>query len=192
MREKFEERLNRIRELEKELEQEIAAKSQLIKGNFKKRRVIFGKAIREKHKNLKIPFFKFLARAKFRNVISMPIIYLMVIPIIFMDICVFAYQHICFRLYKIPIVERKEYFVIDRQHLSYLNIVEKINCFYCGYGNAVAAYTKEVIGRTEQYWCPIKHASRVKDPHSRYYKFFEYGNAEAYRENLEAIKQDYK
>ncbi|RLD10861.1 MAG: hypothetical protein DRI56_02040 [Chloroflexota bacterium] len=191
MNDKFEEKLNHIRELEKELERELAAKSQLMKDNFKKQKMVFGKAIKEKHQKLKIPFFKYLARAKLRNVISAPIIYAMIIPLAFIDICVFIYQHTCFRLYKIPIVKRKEYFIIDRQYLSYLNILEKINCIYCGYGNAVAAYTKEVIGRTEQYWCPIKHASRVKDPHSRYYKFFEYGNAEDYRENLKAIKQDY-
>jgi hypothetical protein len=42
----------------------------------------------------------------------------------------------------------------------------------------VVSYGKEIIARTEQYWCPIKHSTRVKDPHTRYYNFIEYGNAE--------------
>jgi hypothetical protein len=51
----------------------------------------------------------------------------------------------------------------------------------------VVSYGKEIIARTEQYWCPIKHSTRVKDPHTRYYNFIEYGNAEGYRENLAAV-----
>ncbi len=192
MNDKFEERLSHIRELEKELEQELAAKSRLMAENFQKRKLTFEEAIREGHEKLKLPLGKYILNAKIRNTLSAPFIYVMIVPLTIMDLSVFTYQHICFRLYRIPIVKRKEYFIIDRQHLLYLNILEKLNCVYCGYGNAVAAYTKEVIGRTEQYWCPIKHASHVKDPHSRYYKFFEYGCAEDYRENLEAIKQDYK
>lgn len=192
MNNKFEERLNRIRELEKELEQEITAKNQLLKDNFKKRKVLFEEAIRERHKKLKLPLGKYLLNAKIRNTISAPVIYAMIVPLAITDLFVFLYQHICFRLYRIPIVKREEYFVVDRQHLLYLNILEKFNCVYCGYGTAVAAYTKEVIGRTEQYWCPIKHASHAKDPHGRYYKFFEYGDAEAYRENLDRIKCDFE
>ncbi len=69
--------------------------------------------------------------------------------------------------------------------------LEKFNCIYCGYGNGVAAYGKEIIARTEQYWCPIKHAERVKDPHTRYYNFFEYGDAEGYRNNLATVIRKY-
>jgi hypothetical protein len=35
--------------------------------------------------------------------------------------------------------------------------------------------------RTEQYWCPIKHARRVIGAHVQYAEFDDYGDAEAYR-----------
>lgn len=49
--------------------------------------------------------------------------------------------------------------------LSYLNAIEKLNCVYCGYGNGVIAYGREIIARTEQFWCPIKHASKAAGEH---------------------------
>jgi len=192
MKEHFEKTLEKIRQLEQELEKELAKKSRQIIENFKKRKIRFEKNIRTQQKKFKTGLFKYIFGARLLHVLIAPIIYAMVVPIAFMDLMIFVYQHICFRVYKIPRVKRSEYFVIDRQHLSYLNSLEKFNCMYCGYGNAVAAYTKEIIARTEQYWCPIKHASYVKDPHSRYYKFFEYGDAENYRKNFKKRNRDYE
>ena len=191
MKEKFEQTLEKVRQLEQELEREFAKRSQQIKENFKKRKIRFEKNIRSQQKKFKTNLLKYIFGAKLRHIVIVPIIYAMIFPILFMDLTIFLYQHICFRVYRIPRVKRSEYFVIDRQHLSYLNLLEKFNCVYCGYGNAVAAYTKETIARTEQYWCPIKHASHVKDPHSRYYKFFEYGDAKEYRENFKNVIRDY-
>ena len=104
----------------------------------------------------------------------------MVIPIAIMDITVTLYQHICFRLYRIARVERSKYIVMDRHQLSYLNGIEKLNCLYCGYGNGVIGYAREIIARTEQYWCPIKHARKVLGTHKRYSNFLDYGDAEDY------------
>ncbi len=81
------------------------------------------------------------------------------------------YQALCFPLYDIPKVRRSEYMLLDRHRLAYLNFLEKLNCEYCAYGNGVLAYVTEVAARTEQYWCPIKHALRMKSMHSRY-RFF--------------------
>ena len=60
---------------------------------------------------------------------------------------------------------------------------------FCAYGNGVVAYVREVSSLTEQYWCPIKHALKVHDPHLRYYQFLEYGDADGYRARLEALRQ---
>ena len=51
---------------------------------------------------------------------------------------------------------RSDFIAIDRHQLAYLNVIEKVNCAYCGYANGVAAYFREVAARTEEYWCPIK------------------------------------
>jgi hypothetical protein len=82
--------------------------------------------------------------------------------------------------------------VIDRHRLVYLNTIEKLNCTYCGYGNGVIAYTHEVIARTEQYWCPIRHARRVRGAHERYPLFFDYGDAAAYQYGRAALRRSLK
>lgn len=101
------------------------------------------------------------------------------------------YQAICFPVYGIPKVKRKDYIVIDRHYLSYLNLVEKLNCVFCGYFGGVIAFTAEVAARTEQYWCPIKHAVQLKARHSRYDRFSEYGDSDGFRDGFEKSRSDF-
>ena len=82
--------------------------------------------------------------------------------------------------------------VIDRHHLAYLNAIEKLNCVYCGYANGVFAYVREIAGRTEQYWCPIRHAKRVRSPHAHYRTFVDYGDAEGYQCRLPVLRNQLK
>jgi hypothetical protein len=109
-------------------------------------------------------------------------------PILLLDLCITIYQHICFRAYGLARVRRGDYFVYDRTHLAYLNLIEKINCAYCSYGNGVMAYGREVVARTEQYWCPIKHARKIMGAHSYYTGFVDFGNAQRYKEELENMR----
>ena len=102
-----------------------------------------------------------------------------------------AYQFICFPAYGIPKVRRRDYIALDRHKLAYLNSMEKFNCAYCSYVNGLLAYVSEIAGRTEQYWCPIKHALRLKTTHSRYQHFIDYGDAEGYRRRIEEIRRDF-
>lgn len=85
-------------------------------------------------------------------------------------------------------MRRRDYLVFDRAHLAYLNLIEKINCAYCSYANGLAAYVKEVAGRTEQFWCPIKHARRMPQAHPYYGGFVDYGDAEGYRREPQALR----
>jgi hypothetical protein len=112
-----------------------------------------------------------------------------VIPVVLVDIRVMAYQAICFPIYKIPKVRRRDYLVFDRNHLAYLNIIEKINCSYC---NGAIAFVREVASRTEVYWSPIKHARGVLGPHPHYRGFADFGDLEGFREKLEQIKRGVK
>jgi hypothetical protein len=67
---------------------------------------------------------------------------------------------------------------------------------FCGYATGVFAYVREVSGRTEQYWCPIRHAKRIRAPHPHYRGFVEYGDAEGYRQRLiplrDALKDEHR
>ena len=142
-------------------------------------------------KRYKIGLFRFLARSNLLDIITAPIIYSGWIPFLLMDLFVTVYQTICFPVYRIPKVRRSDYLVFDRGELPYLNLIEKFNCFYCSYGNGVAAYTREVAARTEQYWCPIKHARRIKGAHERYPNFFDPGDAEAFRQGLNRLRRQF-
>ncbi|MBW2100910.1 MAG: hypothetical protein JRG68_09200, partial [Deltaproteobacteria bacterium] len=99
---------------------------------------------------------------------------------------------ICFPVYGIPKVKRSDYIIIDRHYLEYLNIIEKINCVFCGYFTGLIGFVQEVAARTEQYWCPIKHAHKTKTIHSRYNNFFiDYGNGDRYQEKLKEIRKSF-
>lgn len=108
--------------------------------------------------------------------ITAPVIYSLIIPAIIMDAFVQMYQAICFPVYGIPKVNRDDYIKHDRHNLRYLNSIKKVNCAYCAYFNGVIAFVREVAGRTEQYWCPIKHAVKPKDRHGYYENFIPYGD----------------
>jgi hypothetical protein len=51
------------------------------------------------------------------------------------------------------------------------------------------AYISEIVGRTEQYFCPIKHARKILGTHSRYARFLDYGDAEDYEAKLEQYRR---
>jgi hypothetical protein len=53
-------------------------------------------------------------------------------------------------------------------------------------------FAREVLARTEQYWCPIKHARRIKSPRTRYRKFSDYGDARHYRGKLDELRRELK
>jgi hypothetical protein len=98
-----------------------------------------------------------------------------------LDAFVSLYQAACFRVYGVPRVRRSDYLMFDRADLPYLNAVEKFSCFYCSCANGVIAHAREIAARTEQYWCPIKHARRVVDAHGHDPQYFAHGDAEAFR-----------
>jgi hypothetical protein len=46
------------------------------------------------------------------------------------------------------------------------------------------------LSRTEQYWCPIRHASRVRGTHGHYRHFVDYADAEGYRRRLMPLRHE--
>ncbi len=153
-----------------------------------KRRIRFSEEVSELQRGLKTSVFKYVTGSTLLKVITAPVIYAGVVPMLLLDLFLWVYQTICFPVYGIPKVKRSDYLELDRGDLPYLNAIEKMNCAYCGYANGLASYFREISARTEQYWCPIKHARRIQSAHSRYPQFFEYGDAESYRLGLERLR----
>ncbi|MGI9330953.1 MAG: hypothetical protein ACR2QB_09595 [Gammaproteobacteria bacterium] len=176
--------LSEIRRLEEELEDAIRTHEVKFLYRMDGTKVRFEATVKKAHQKLKVGLYRWLRESSFRNLISAPFIYSMILPFMALDLFISAYQAICFPLYRMPKVSRRKYIVLDRHKLSYLNVIEKFNCIYCGYANGLLAYAREIGARTEEYWCPVKHAGKVLDPHRRYARFADFGDPEAYRTQM--------
>ena len=148
--------------------------------------------LRKAQKRLKQSIPAYLRESHPLNVLSAPIVYSVIVPIALLDLWVSCFQCVCFPLFRIGKVRRRDFIVIDRHKLAYLNGIEKFNCVYCGYANGVFAYVREITGRTETYWCPIKHARKPHDTHDHYDDFVSYGDAAAYKRRLPVLRRGLK
>ena len=189
MNERIVQLLDRLKAAEEELEAEIARNRAELRFGLEKGRVLFEQEILRRHRELQTSLKTYVLNARPLIVLTAPVIYAMIVPLVLLDIAVSIYQAVCFRAYGIARVKRSDNFVFDRGHLAYLNLLEKLNCAYCSYANGLIAYVREIAGRTEQYWCPIKHARRTMGAHPYYREFVDYGDAEAYRERLAELSK---
>ncbi len=181
--------IERIHELESELEVELARRRLAFAFTIKGDAVRFEEYVLKRHRDLKTRLSAYIFRARPLMILTAPIIYSGLVPFILLDLFVSLYQFTCFPVFGIARVRRHDYFVFDRGQLAYLNVIEKINCSYCSYANGLIAYVREIASLTEQFWCPIKHARRVLAVHERYPQFVDYGDAEHYHSELEALRQ---
>ncbi len=181
--------IEKIQVLEAELEAELGKRSAELHVGLEKGRAVFEEEILRRHRELKRGLAAYIFNANPLVILTAPVIYSLIVPLVLLDLFITVYQAICFPVYGIPKVRRRDYLVFDRGYLAYLNAVEKLNCAYCSYGNGLIAYAREIVGRTEQYWCPIKHARRVVGAHARYAKFDDYGDAENYHKQLEEFRK---
>ncbi|MHC0053444.1 hypothetical protein [Actibacterium sp. D379-3] len=175
----------RIREMQDALQDEFDARRERFRYRVIRRRVIFDEEARRAHRAERESLRSFLSRAQFLVIVTAPAIYALIIPFVLLDLFVTVYQAICFPVYGIEKVRRRDYIAIDRQHLAYLNGLQKVNCIYCGYCNGLIEFVREVAGRTEQRWCPIKHARRLASTHARYDGFTDYGDAAAFQAHVQ-------
>ncbi len=140
------------------------------------------------HRKIGVGLLKWITIKRPQNLVTAPFIYGLIFPLVFLDISVSLYQAICFPIYRIAKVRRADYLVFDHQHLQYIDIIERIHCAYCTYANGVIAHALEVASRTEQYFCPIKHAHKILGRQARYQHYLEYGDAQDYHAKLEAFR----
>lgn len=182
----------KLRSIEAEIEAEVTKRREELRFHLENRRIVFEREVLRIHREIKTRASRYLIDANPLMILSAPVIYSLVIPIALVDLWVMAYQAVCFPIYKIPKVRRRDYVVFDHHHLAYLNIIEKINCAYCSYTNGAIAFVREVAARTEVYWCPIKHARRVLGPHPHYQGFADFGDADAFRDRLVGMKSGVK
>jgi hypothetical protein len=178
-------------ELEQEVDRLLSGKREQFQYQLQRGKVVFDRGMNRLQRRYRTGLWVYIRQAPLSCILSTPVIYGMIIPLLILDLSITVYQHICFRVYGIPRVRRANYITIDRHHLAYLNVIEKLNCVYCGYSNGLIEYCREITARTEQYWCPIKHAHRVMSSHARAQEYFDFGDAEAYRNGLASRRKDW-
>lgn len=192
MNEKIRQLLKQISTLETELNTAIEEQESRIHYKIEGKRVVFENAIKQAHLKLKpkMNFLVWFFTVRPQNFLTAPFIYGMLVPLALLDLCISLYQLACFPIYGITRVKRGNYILIDRQYLAYLNIIEKLDCMYCGYAVGMVGYASEILARTEQYFCPIKHARKMLSAHARYAHFLGYGEADDFHGKLEKFRSE--
>ncbi|MFA6105380.1 MAG: hypothetical protein WC725_02150 [Patescibacteria group bacterium] len=176
--------LAKIEEMNEALKKEYARLAEQYGFSFNKKRVVFIEQFKLRNKSFKIPTWRYAIPQDIRHLLSLPFIYVMIFPLLILDFFLTIYNLVALPLYRIPRVKRKDHFVFDRKFLDYLNLIQKVNCLYCSYGNGLFSYGSEIAARTERYWCPIKAARRPPQSHNWYKDFADYGNPEEWKEKF--------
>ena len=180
--------VKQIGELQDQLETEFTKQREKLSYALEHGRVVFEDKVLREHKALRAGLLRYVFRARPLVVLTAPVIYSVIVPLVLLDIFVTIYHAICFPVYGIVKVKRHDHIAIDRHRLAYLNALQKLNCLYCSYANGVISYTREIAGRTEQYWCPIKHSRRIDGTHGYYVQFVDYGDAEDIDKRLKDLR----
>jgi hypothetical protein len=182
--------LDQIAALEDELRTVVHEREIRLLYRLDGKRVRFEESVLKTHRQLKRSVLRWIVTDRPQNFITGPVIYALAIPLGFLDLCVTLFQATCFPIYRIAKVRRGDYIVYDRQHLEFLNWFERFHCTYCAYTTGLIAYAGEIAARTEQYFCPIKHAQKVLGLHARYARFLAYGDAADYHAKLEEFRRE--
>lgn len=164
-----------------ELKQEYEKLMERYDFYVKNGKIKFSETAKEYNKRFKENLVRYIFTASIRHLLSIPFIYMMIIPAVSLDVFLLIFQQTCLRLYGIPLVKRWDYIIYDRKSLWYLNILQKTHCIYCSYVNWLFSYAVEVGWRTEKYRCPIKNAKKNNWRHSRQQEFADYWDIETFK-----------
>jgi hypothetical protein len=180
--------VERLQEIGDDLGRGVHEQRRRWRSTMRRGRVRFDGRLGDTHGRLKQDVAAYIREGSVLSLLTAPIIYTLIVPLALLEVWTTVYQWVCFPIYGIDRVPRRRYLVIDRHKLAYLNTIEKANCTFCSYANGLVAYVREVAARTEQYWCPIRHARPIPVSHARYRLFFDYGDARRYHHELQTVR----
>jgi hypothetical protein len=178
---------DRLHDAEEDLKREVKGQQRRWQYRIQRGQVWFDEELRTTHGKLRQSIPADILEGNLLSLLTAPVIYSMLLPFLILDLWVTLYQSICFPIYGMTRVPRRRYFAIDRHKLAYLNGIEKVHCTFCSYANGLIGYIREVAARTEQYWCPIKHARAIPAPHQRYHVFLDYGDAHGCHDQMTVV-----
>ncbi len=190
MNDKIREIIDEIEAMKIKLGEEIDKQESHISYEIQNGYVRFEKEVLDRQRENMKNLLSWLREGPLLHFLTAPLIYVMVIPAIIFDVVLFVYQQIAFRVFKFQFIKRSDYLHFDHHYLGYLNPIEKLNCLYCSYFNGLMLYASAIAGRTELYFCPIKHAKKVVSEHKYYKEFLSYGDEESYQEKLKELRKN--
>ena len=100
--------LDRIKLLEMEMLVEVEKKQQQFSYVIHDRKVHFKDGVKARHKLLATKLMRFLYESKPLSILSTPMILFCALPVLFLDFVAVVFQLICFPVYGIPKVPRKD------------------------------------------------------------------------------------
>jgi len=190
MNENIKEMIEEIETMKKKLGEEITKQEENVNYEISNGYIKFEKEMFNSQKQNMMHLWDWFREIPLQQLLSAPVVYMMIIPAVVLDIMLFVYHNVVSRVFKIKFRKRSDYVVFDRQYLGYLNVVEKLNCLYCAYFNGVMQYASSIAGRTELYFCPIKHAKKIAYKHEFYHTFLPYGDGDEYQKTLKELRKD--
>ncbi len=190
MNENIKEMIEEIETMKKKLGEEITRQEENVNYEISNGYIKFEKEMFNSQKQNMMHLWDWFREIPLQQLLSAPVVYMMIIPAVVLDIMLFVYHNVVSRVFKIKFRKRSDYVVFDRQYLGYLNVVEKLNCLYCAYFNGVMQYASSIAGRTELYFCPIKHAKKIAYKHEFYHTFLPYGDGNEYQKTLKELRKD--
>src|SRR5260370_16888395 len=147
--------MEKLRSVKGEIEAELAKRREKLRFHLENRRIVFEKEVLRIHREIKTRASRYLIDANPLMILTAPVIYSLIVPVVLLDLFVMTYQAICFPIYKIPKVRRRDYLIFDRHHLAYLNIIEKLNYPSCSYPTAPPASARPLPPPTDHSCSPI-------------------------------------
>ncbi len=109
MKDRIEELIERIRHLNAELTEELQRKAREYFYEIRDRKIWFDRKVRREHRGMATPLLRYIREASLMTVLTAPVV-LAGLPIaLLMDLFITVYQHICFRVYGVPLVRRAAY-----------------------------------------------------------------------------------
>jgi len=192
MNDKIREIVEEIEAMKVKLGEEIAEQESHISYEIQNGYVKFEKDVLQKQKENMKNLLAYFSEEPLLHFLTAPIMYGMVIPAILLDVIIFIYQQVVFRIFKVKFLKRSDYIVFDRHYLGYLNPIEKFNCLYCSYINGLLQYASAMAGRTEFYFCPIKHAKKIAYQHDYYHEYLMYGDEDGYHDKLQELRKKFQ
>jgi len=82
---------------------------------IKNKKVIFLEKFKSRNKLFRIPAWKYAIPKDIRHVLSIPFIYVMIVPAVILDIFLTIYNLTAMPLYRIPRVKRRDHIIFKRR-----------------------------------------------------------------------------